>query len=86
MTPFLLDDRLLIETLETHLGVSLDDLALAEVNAADLGEWRRWGVPWAVADRLAVRLGTTVWNVWGDEWTQMCDAYEHDDVCCEGVR
>lgn len=79
MTP-----RLPFEPLDEYLSSVYGDLsltALCRLLRADhdaVPVWRIEGLTWDHADRLAVRAGTTVWNVWGQQWAQVCD--DLDDV------
>lgn len=42
------------------------------VDRHQIAAWRNNGIPWAAADRAAVALGTTVWNLWGEDWSRLC--------------
>lgn len=74
----MIDSRVPFAPLEDHLQAERGPLGirrLCEVLKADnrqIMAWREKGVRWHLADRLAVRAGTTVWNVWGEVWAQLC--------------
>lgn len=40
-----------------------------DVNVLTIHRWRREGIPWWTADRLAVRLNTHPSLIWPDYWT-----------------
>lgn len=69
-------DRLPFAPVDALKG-DIDDGTLAEkvgVDRKTIVRWRRHGVTWDNADRLAARLGWHAETLWPDEWARLTDA------------